>query len=330
VLFKGGVFIESFARVRAIAFDKTGTLTTGRTELVDIERIGELREDELLRMAASVQRRSEHHLARATVNAAEARGLRPPDAEDFRAVAGRGVQGRVGGAPVRIGNPEFFDDPHPTGWAQAVDAVDRLRAEGRTAVVVARGDDAVGVLGFADGIRDGAAEAITALRAAGIEEVVLLTGDHASVAERVGAEVGIDVVRSELLPEAKVREVRRLREAFGSVAMVGDGVNDAPALATATIGVAMGGAGTDVALESADLVLMSDDLSRLSWALDLSRRTRRVLVQNLTFAFGMILLMVATILTVGLPLPLAVVGHEGSTVLVALNGLRLLGMRASR
>jgi len=329
VLFKGGVFIEGFATTRAFAFDKTGTLTRGSTELVAVEPIGETSEAAVLAAAASVQLRSEHHLAEATRRAAEGRGMKVEPAEDFQATAGRGVSGHVQGRPIRIGNQAFFGDSAPLLWTEAVQAVERHHQEGRTSVVVADADQVLGVLAFVDALRPEAPAAIRQLRRLGIEEVVMLTGDHADVAARIAAEVGIERVGAEMMPDSKLEAVRSLRSEYGSVAMVGDGVNDAAALATATVGVAMGGAGTDVALESADLVLMSDDLERIPWALELSRRTRRTLLQNLIFSLGMILLMVLTILTVGLPLPLAVLGHEGSTVLVALNGLRLLRTPAS-
>lgn len=326
VLFKGGVFIESFATIRAVAFDKTGTLTLGSTELAEVVPMPGIDETVLLETAAAVQARSEHHLAAATLRAAEGRRVDVVPAEDFLASAGRGVEGRVRGVRIRIGNPEHFGHERPSGWEAATEAVARLRSAGSTAVVVADEERVLGVMGFTDQVRPDARRTVRALQERGIREIVMLTGDHADVAARVAAEVGIDRVRAEVLPAGKVEVVRTLRKKHGAVAMVGDGVNDAAALAAANVGVAMGGAGTDVALESADLVLMADDLERLPWALDLSRRTRRTLLQNLAFSLGMIVLMILTILTVGLPLPLAVLGHEGSTVVVALNGLRLLAV----
>jgi Cd2+/Zn2+-exporting ATPase len=236
----------------------------------------------------------------------------------------------VGGAAVWIGNLPFVEALGAAGLDAAREAVERLHAQARTAVVVATDAPArrvLGVLAFADTLRPGAAEAVAALRRAGVEHIAMLTGDHAAVGRAIGAEAGVDEVFAELLPAQKVEAVRRLQARYGSVAMVGDGVNDAPALAAATVGLAMGGAGTDVALETADVVLMGDDLSRIPYALALSRRTRRTLAVNLAISLGMIVLMVGFILTVGLPLPLAVVGHEGSTVLVSLNGLRLLAAR---
>jgi Zn2+/Cd2+-exporting ATPase len=332
ILFKGGVFVEEAATIRVVAFDKTGTLTEGRTRLTDITPLApDLSEDALLALAAAVQARSEHHLGRATAEAARQRGLDTPEASDFRASVGLGVAATVDGHTIHIGNPRYFAglDAAPLAGHEA--AVERLTSEARTAVVVARQRgrrlEALGVMGFADTLRPGAAATIRRLKEMGIERVVMLTGDNHAVAARMAAEAGIDEFHAGLMPEQKVEILHDLRERVGPTAMVGDGVNDAPALAAASIGVAMGAAGTDVALETADLVLMSDDLDKLAYAIALSRKTRRTLLANLAFAIGIIVVMIASILSVGLPLPLAVVGHEGSTVLVSLNGLRLLAYR---
>ena len=331
VLFKGGATVEDAARVRAVAFDKTGTLTAGETRMTDVVPLGAWDADALVALAAAVQSRSEHHLARATVREAEARGLSVAPAEGFAAVAGRGVEARVQEQTVRIGNPGFAEGRTVADLEEALGHVERLRAQARTAVVVTvddgEGERAVGVMAFADVLRPSARRVVARLKALGIEHVALLTGDTASVGQAMGAEAGVDAVYADLLPDAKVALVRELEARWGGVAMVGDGVNDAPALAAATLGVAMGGAGTDVALETADVVLMADDLDKLPYLLGLSQRTRRTLAVNLAISFGMIGVMIVAILTVGLPLPLAVVGHEGSTVLVSLNGLRLLGAR---
>ena len=338
VLFKGGAHVEAAANLRAVAFDKTGTLTKGDTELTDVSVHSEatldgttVTEDRLLAVAAAVQARSEHHLAQATVDAADARSLDVPTATDFQARVGKGVRATVEGATVHIGNPSYFDtlDRGPiTHLDEGLDAVRSLQEDGKTSVIVAVETDSdihvIGWLAYADTVRENAAETIAALRDLGIEHIVMLTGDNEEVARRIAEQVGVDEVRAELMPEEKVDTVRRLVDRYEHVAMVGDGVNDAPALATASVGVAMGGAGTDVALETADLVLMGDDLSMLPYALGLSRATRRTLQVNLSIAFGAIAVMVASILITGIPLPLAVVGHEGSTVLVSLNGLRLL------
>ena len=342
VLFKGGAHVEAAATIRAVAFDKTGTLTMGNTNLTDCAVQSDatlhgtaVTEDRLLALAAAVQARSEHHLAQATVAAANERGLAVPAATGFQAVVGKGVRATVDGAMVHIGNPTYYaslaSDAPVAGLDEALGALRTWQEAGKTSVLVSattdEGTRILGRLAFADTLRPDAADTIAALRAAGVEHVVMLTGDNEDVAERIGAAVGVDEVQAELLPEQKVDAVRRLVARYEHVAMVGDGVNDAPALAHATVGIAMGGAGTDVALETADLVLMADDLRLLPYALSLSRATRRTLITNLVIAFGAIGLMIGAILVSGIPLPLAVVGHEGSTVVVSLNGLRLLGHR---
>ena len=335
ILFKGGLAVEETARVRVVCFDKTGTLTEGRTRLVEVAAhpAAGLDDGGLLALAAAVQQRSEHHLAAATRAEAEKRGLAVSAATAFQASAGKGVAATVAGRQVAIGNPRFFEEDGalPAGWHEARAAVAAMEAQGHTAVVVveAAGESrrVLGWMGFADTLRPGAPDVVQKLRRSGIAHVVMLTGDNPAVGAAIGAQAGVDEVFAGLLPEEKVAHVRRLAAQYGPVAMIGDGVNDAPALAAATVGIAMGGAGTDVALETADVVLMADDLGQLPYALQLSRATRRTLAVNIGFALAMIAAMVVSILAAGLPLPLAVVGHEGSTVLVSLNGLRLLGYR---
>lgn len=327
VLFKGGVFVEQAGSLKAVAFDKTGTLTEGKTRLTDIRALNGFPEDDLLTLAAAVQLQSEHHLANATVAAADDRNLTLPSATKFQASIGKGVTATVDDALIQIGNPSFFSPGASREIIATLSIVSELEEQGKTAVLVVRNGEPIGALAFADTLRPGAAEVLKNLRAEGIERIVMLTGDNPHVAAAIAAEVGIDEVHAGLLPAEKVEIVRRISREVGPVAMIGDGVNDAPALAAASVGVAMGAAGTDVALENADLVLMSDDLGLLSYAVALSRKARQTLITNLVFALSIILIMVGLILTVGLPLPLAVVGHEGSTVLVSLNGLRLLALR---
>ncbi|WP_096391536.1 heavy metal translocating P-type ATPase [Halopenitus persicus] len=339
VLFKGGEHVETAANIDAVAFDKTGTLTQGNTQLTDVfvreTADVPLTDDGLLALGAAVQARSEHHLARATVTAAEERALDIPNAQRFQSAAGKGVRAAVEDSTIHIGNRSYFgtilDGAAIEGLDPGLDRLQSLESEGKTSVIVARenGDGAtvLGWLAFTDTVRSGAAEMIEDLRSLGVEHIVMLTGDNERVAQRIAEEVGIDEVQAELLPEEKVATIEALVDQHENVAMVGDGVNDAPALATATLGIAMGGAGTDVALDTADVVLMGDDLSKIPYVLGLGRTTRRTLSVNLAIAFGAIALMVGTILLRGIPLPLAVVGHEGSTVLVSLNGLRLLGYR---
>lgn len=335
ILFKGGVYVENAATVKAIAFDKTGTLTTGKPQVTDVVAL-KGSEDELLALAAAAEARSEHPLAQAMVEAAKERGLIIAEAEAFQAVTGMGVEARVGDVLVHIGSLRYFErlDVAAERLETAVAAVTRLQDEGKTSVVVAQIDQQnaahiLGVIALADVIRPDAPEVMRALRANGIEHLIMVTGDNRRVAARIAAQVGVDAVYADLLPEDKVTAVKEVQEKYGSVAMVGDGVNDAPALAMANIGIAMGAAGTDVALETADVVLMSDNLKNLPFMIGLSHKTRRTLWVNLGFALFMIGLMLVAIFVSDLPLPAAVIGHEGGTVLVSLNGLRLLAYRGN-
>ncbi|CUS03492.2 Heavy metal translocating P-type ATPase [Candidatus Promineifilum breve] len=372
VLFKGGIHVENAATVKVVAFDKTGTLTVGKPEVTTVRLfdeeekknakaqrregadIGSLRlgdfalnsEIDLLRLAAAVEARSEHPLAKAVVAETEKRGIAIPEVTHFQSIAGHGVRGTVldpvfGQVELHIGNPRYFatyDDGG--GHLAAVTAiVNELEAEGQTSVIVAVGGGRrapaseplpihfLGVIGLADAIRPDAPAVIRELKQAGVARVIMLTGDNRRVADRIAAAVGVDEAFADLLPEDKVTAIRHIRDTYGPVAMVGDGVNDAPALAAATLGIAMGAAGTDVALETADVVLMADDLRNIPYVIRLSRATRRTLMINLGFALFMIGLMLVAIFARDLPLPLAVIGHEGGTVLVSLNGLRLLGYR---
>jgi len=343
VLFKGGVYMEQAAGIQVIAFDKTGTLTEGKPRLTDVvvlnHTVGLWQGDEsdLLALAAAVEARSEHHLARAAVEAAQARNLALSEAVAFQAATGKGVRGLVDGLDIRVGSLRYFEDLHAIGLPAAIGEIERLQVEGKTAVLVAQfihdvstdsgAAHILGVIAFADQLRPEAAAVVAELKRLGVQQIVMLTGDNERIAQAIAASVGVDAYYADLLPEDKLQLIKKLEAEFGSVAMVGDGVNDAPALASATIGVAMGAAGTDVALETADVVLMSDQLSNIPYFIDLSRQTRKTLLVNLTFALGMIVLMVVSIFMANLSLPLAVIGHEGGTVLVSLNGLRLLVYR---
>jgi Cd2+/Zn2+-exporting ATPase len=326
ILFKGSNHLENAGTVKIVAFDKTGTLTEGKPRVTAVVALNGTNEDELLRLAASAERLSEHHLAEAVVIAAAERTLPLSDPSEFRALPGKGVIAHVDGEQVIIGNEILLAEVGVKPDAAATAAVEDLRAKGNSAVYIASEKGVRGVVAVADMIRPEAAAAVQELKRLGITRTVMLTGDNRRVAEAIAAQVGIDEVQADLLPEEKLTTIRELMQS-GPVAMVGDGVNDAPALATATIGIAMGAAGTDVALETADVVLMADDLSKLPYAISLSRRTRRTIVQNLAFSLAVIAVLVTSALTIGIPLPLGVVGHEGSTVIVVTNGLRLLRTR---
>ena len=297
-------------------------------------------ENILLSLTAAVEAKSEHPLALAIVNTAKHRGLQIPEVTQFMAITSKGVRGRVAfmaGIDIAVGNPRYFADIDTLGLDTAMQEVERLQDEGKTSVIVARirphpqrSDQeqalVLGVIAIADIIRSDAAAVIRDLKAAGVQRVIMVTGDNERVAKAIAKQVGVDAYYADLLPEDKVRIIRE-NLAYGPVAMVGDGVNDAPALATSSLGMAMGAAGTDVALETADVVLMSDNLKNIAYAIALSRQARRVVKQNLIFACAVIAILVLSALGLQLPLPVGVIGHEGSTVLVCLNGLRLLAFR---
>ena len=334
VLFKGGGALEALAEVDTFAFDKTGTLTRGVMTVQDVAVAnGAADADELRRVAAALESASEHPIARAVVAWASAAGPLPPVADDVAAEPGRGVSGRVDGRRFWAGNRRQLaaQGVELAGNGELRTALDELERRGHSVVVVGEANHGsrparvLGWLGVADEVRPHAREALAGLRAAGVARVGVLSGDHATVA-RAGArhlDLAPDDVIADLLPEDKVEHVRRWSET-GVVAYVGDGVNDAAALATAQVGIAMGAAGSDVALETADVALLSDDLRRLPEALRLAQAARRVIRQNLTFALGVMALMVVATLAGRLPLPLGVIGHEGGTLLVVANGLRLL------
>ncbi|NOV01523.1 heavy metal translocating P-type ATPase [Paenibacillus planticolens] len=324
LLFKGGAHLENLATIKAIAFDKTGTLTSGKPLVTDILSFQQLDETEMLSIAASLESLSEHPLAKAIVLEAQEQGAAFDRPSDFRTLTGWGVQAQWKGDLWKIGKPAFLDDAFRTEELKAV--IDRLEREGKTVTVMHNSQGVAGVIALRDKIRSEAKQAVAMLKALGVQ-VAMLTGDQKQTADAIGKELGIGMVYADLLPEDKVSRIKELKQTFGSIAMVGDGVNDAPALATATVGVAMGVAGSDAALETADLVLMNDDIGKIAEAIVLGKRTKVIIKQNIIFAMTIIITLIAVNFIQGIALPLGVVGHEGSTILVILNGLRLLRQR---
>ena len=325
VLIKGGAHLEHAGAAKVVCLDKTGTLTEGRPAVTDVVPLGRQAPDEILRLALGVERHSEHPLARAVLNEGTAREIAVPESSDFEALVGRGARARVGDAVVFLGNERLLAERQLLS-AAVHSALERLTAEGKTAVAVAierdgRGE-VVGVLGLADRLRPNARTALDALRAAGVRYIVMLTGDNQRAARAVAAAAGVDEVHAELLPDDKVRVVRELEARGERVVFVGDGVNDAPALAAATVGVAMGAAGTDVALETADIALMADDLEKLAFAMRISRRTLGIVKQNI--AFSLAIKAIFLVLAVGgwATLWMAVAADMGGSLLVVANGLR--------
>lgn len=324
VLIKGGVHLENLGTLKVVAFDKTGTLTVGRPEVTDVVVLDADTPEALLRVAAAVERQSQHPLAQAVVRAAIDRKIEAPDAGPLESVTARGVRAIVEGKVVEIGSTRLWTD-RQIAIPMAIEVtLDRLQKDGRSTMIVRHGTEWLGVLGLADQPRPEVRAILEQLRALSLRPLVMLTGDNRGVAEAVARTIGIDDVRSDLLPEDKVTAIRALMDTHGRLAMVGDGVNDAPALALATVGIAMGGAGTAVALETADVALMGDDLATLPFAVGLSRQAARIIKQNLALSMAVIALLVVATLGGWAGIGTAVLLHEGSTMVVVVNSLRLL------
>ena len=328
VLIKGGAHLENLGSLNVLALDKTGTLTEGRFQVTDVVSLNGTDEDELLRIAGAVEQQSNHPLALAVVRAVREKQLDLPPANGLENVVGRGVRSEVNGRPVLIGSLRLFEEADGIQHDEAVaETVTRLEDGGKTTMIVNHGGQFLGVIALSDAPRPGVKETLEELRALGLEQVIMLTGDNEDVARRIGQEVGVTNIRAGLLPEDKLAVIKDLQVEHGAVAMVGDGVNDAPALATATVGIAMGAAGTATALETADVALMADDLGKLPFAVGLSRGSRSIIQQNLVISLGVIGLLILTSVTGLVALSGAVILHEGSTILVVMNALRLLRFR---
>jgi Zn2+/Cd2+-exporting ATPase len=324
VLIKGGVHLENLGTLEAIAFDKTGTITRGKPEVTDIVPFDGMEAKELLRLAATVETRSAHPLAQAVVRKAQEQQLQLPETGELQTLQGRGVQSEVNGELVRIGNLKMFEEagmPIPDAVATAFRQLGEM---GKPTMIVTSGSRFLGVLAMADQLRPETPDTLKRLKEIGIKVLILLTGDNVRVANRIANEAGLTEVRADLLPEDKVTAIQELLREYKQAAMVGDGVNDAPALANATVGIAMGAGGTDVALETADVALMADDLSKLPFAVALSRQSRRIIKQNLAISLGVIAILIPSTLFGVASIGWAVLFHEGSTLLVVANALRLL------
>lgn len=323
VLIKGGAHLEVVARAGAVVFDKTGTLTTGEVQLTDIEAGNGVSECDALRFAGALEHTSNHPLAAAVGKAVSARRIGMPDVADYESIPGEGAKANIEGRAVWIGRPERASHYLPNGANDLENRTDRLRREGKTASALVI-DNTVTLLGFQDTLRPDTQDCVRRIRSQGVRHLSMLTGDHDLVARRVTETLQLDGYLAELSPEDKLTAVHKIREQHGPVVLVGDGINDAPALANADVGIAMGARGADVALEAADIVLMNDRLDGLAWLHRHALRTARVVRQNLAVAIAVIAVLSVFAALGEVPLPLAVVGHEGSTVLVSLNALRLL------
>jgi Cd2+/Zn2+-exporting ATPase len=323
VLIKGGAHLERTSRVRCVAFDKTGTLTRGAPEVVDVVPLDGAVAASIVGLAAAVEQRSDHPIAHAIREHAVRARIPASPADAVVALAGRGAEGRVNGSRVLLGNHRLFEERRLCSPA-IHERLDAISAGGRTAVLVAYGDRPIGIIAIADRPREAGRDTVELLRRHGVQRVVMLTGDSYATANAIASEIGVDEVRAELLPEDKVAAVEELRRTFGSVAMVGDGVNDAPALATADVGIAMGAAGSDAALETADVALMADELLKIPYTFRLSRATVRNIKANLAISIVMKAAFIVAAIAGVATLWMAVVADTGASVIVIANALRLL------
>jgi Cd2+/Zn2+-exporting ATPase len=327
VLIKGGRPLEDLGVLTAIAFDKTGTLTEGKPKLVDVITVGDLSKEEVLKIAIAVEGLSDHPLAKAVVRdgTAQLNDRNIPEAKDLEAVLGKGVKATHGNNKVFIGNLDLFeslDDKRPSKEIQ--EKVKSLESNGKTTMLIRKDDDYIGIVALMDTPRPEAKDTLQQLKKIGIKRMMMVTGDNQKVADAVAKEIGITEAWGSLLPEEKVKLIKDLHAKESKVAMIGDGVNDAPAMANSTVGIAMGAAGSDVALETADIALMANSLSMLPFAIGLSRKAKRIIKQNLWISLGMVAVLVPLTLTGIASMGPAVIMHEGSTLVVVLNALRLL------
>jgi Cd2+/Zn2+-exporting ATPase len=329
VLVKGGAHLENLGRLKAIAFDKTGTVTHGQPEVTDIVMLQEStwKEAGMLAMVAGAESRSAHPLAQAIVRAAQSKNVSLLPIDDVESLTGRGLRAALKDKTIWIGSQKLMDEAGVTLSAEALQEAQSFQEAGKTLMWIADGKAAIGIIALADTLRTEAARTMKALKQSGVQHTIMLTGDNTRSAAAIAREIGLTEFRAELMPEDKLIVIRDLVKEYEQVAMIGDGVNDAPALANATVGIAMGGAGTDVALETADVALMGDDLSKLPFAVGLGRATRSIIVQNLIISLGVIGLLIISSVTGIVSIGVAIIFHEGSTLVVVANALRLLGYR---
>ncbi|MGA8855402.1 MAG: heavy metal translocating P-type ATPase [Christiangramia sp.] len=329
VLIKGGKPLEDLGTLRALAFDKTGTLTEGKPKLTDVVLLNGLSNDEFLRKVIALESSSNHPLAKAVVRDGRERmnelnGI--PEATNSEAVQGKGIQGNVNGDQVKIGNLELYDD-HGGVPEEVQQKVKKLEREGKTVMLIQHNNEFSGILGLMDTPRNAAKSTLAKLKKIGIRKMIMLTGDNQEVADAVANEIGLTDAYGSLLPEEKVERIKQLKKEENKIAMIGDGVNDAPAMANSTVGIAMGAAGSDVALETADIALMADKLEILPFAIALSRKAQQIVKQNLWISLGVVALLLPATIFGWANIGIAVVFHEGSTIVVVLNALRLLGFK---
>ncbi|MEK3992909.1 MULTISPECIES: heavy metal translocating P-type ATPase [Robertmurraya] len=331
VLIKGGVYLEEMGALKAIAFDKTGTLTKGVPVVTDFNVVNkQVNEKEILSIITALEYRSQHPLASAIMKKAEEENISYSDivVEDFSSITGKGIKGIVNGMTYYIGNPKLFKELATSNFDKNLEQnVTTLQNQGKTAIVVGTDKEILAVIAVADEVRESSKEIIQKLHQLGIKKTIMLTGDNKGTANAIGGQVGVSEIQAELMPEDKLNYIKQMRSEYGNVGMVGDGVNDAPALAASTVGIAMGGAGTDTALETADVALMGDDLRKLPFTVKLSRKSLNIIKANITFAIAIKLIALLLVIPGWLTLWIAILSDMGATLLVALNGLRLMRVK---
>jgi Zn2+/Cd2+-exporting ATPase len=330
VLIKGGIHLEEMGAIRAIAFDKTGTLTEGIPVVTDYLPQQNTDASEVLTIIAALENGSQHPLASAIIKKAEQENLPYPELaiEEFSSITGKGIKGKVKGKMYFVGSPKLFDEILLDGIPPYLKkTISDLQNKGKTVMVVGTETEILALLAVADEVRGNSKSVIKKLHSLGIQETIMLTGDNTGTANAIGSEVGVSNIKAELLPQDKLAFIKELRKKYDRVAMVGDGVNDAPALAASTVGIAMGGAGTDTALETADIALMADDLGKLPFTLRLSRKALNIIKQNITFSLGIKLVALLLVIPGWLTLWIAIFADMGATLIVTLNGLRLLKIK---
>ncbi|ATP42066.1 heavy metal translocating P-type ATPase [Solibacillus sp. R5-41] len=326
VLIKGGAYLEELGRIQAVAFDKTGTLTKGQPEVVAVLAEEGQNEQQLLAQIAAVEKKSQHPLARAILSKAFEQKVHIPSVENFQSVMGKGAYASVNGQMIYVGSVNWIQTIVPIS-PKLHHVIEKFASEGKSVIIAANETALLGVIAIADQVRDESKEVIKVLHENKIRHTVMLTGDASQTANKIAEELRIDDVRANLLPENKLQAMKELQQQYGTVAMIGDGVNDAPALAAANIGIAMGGAGTDAALETAQVVLMSDDLTKLPYTINLSKKTVTIIKQNIIFALGLKVIALLLVIPGWLTLWIAIFADMGATLLVILNSLRLLKMK---
>lgn len=329
VLVKGGIYLEEIGGLKAIAFDKTGTLTKGTPTVTDFTTVYSKDEEKYFSIITALESYSQHPLASAILKEADNRAIsyKSVVVDEFTSITGKGIQGNIEGITYLVGSPKLFESIL-TDNSKIIENYQRLQQQGKTAMLLGTDKQILAVIAVADELRESSKAVIEKLHDLGIEHTIMLTGDNATTAQSIGKQTGVTEIKGDLMPQDKLDYIKSLKETYGKVAMVGDGINDAPALAASTVGIAMGGAGTDTALETADVALMGDDLQKLPFIVKLSRQTLRIIKQNITFSLGIKLLALLLVVPGWLTLWIAILADMGATILVTLNGLRLMKVKS--